>query len=108
MALLSVPPNGGIHNHTAGNANYFQWSNTNPFVSSGQNWRLKIGTAPFGYNVYPGTANGNPVPFSQLYDNTAKPNLNYSNQRLYATIEWQDNAGNWNNGGTYCMFTCKP
>lgn len=108
MAVLTVPANGGVHNHGGANPNYFQWSNTNPYVPSGQNWRLKIGSAPFGYNLYPGNPNGNPIPFSQLYDSYAKPNVSLTNKKCYVTIEWKDSGGNWNNGGIYSTFTCMP
>ncbi|BFU96556.1 MAG: hypothetical protein NTNFB02_32780 [Nitrospira sp.] len=108
MAVLTDPPNGGIHHHMSymgSNPNHFAWSNTNPVVN-GTHWRLKIGSAPFGYNLYPGNPNGNPVPFGQLYDDFAKPNVNLSNRKIYATVEWQDNAGNWNSGGVYSTITC--
>jgi len=52
MALLINPASGATHYHTSPNANPFQWSNTNPIVPTGTNWRLKIGSAPFGYNYY--------------------------------------------------------
>jgi len=106
MAKLILPADGAAHHHGSATANKFQWSNVYPTVSNGTHWRLKIGSAPFGYNYY----FGNPVPFAQLYDATNKPKLmTLSNRLCYAVVEWSmDNGRTWNSGGRYTPFTCKP
>jgi hypothetical protein len=106
MATLTNPANGATHHHTYINANVFQWSDTNPYVANGTNWRLKIGSGPFGYNYYNGTLY--PVPFTQLSDSNVYLTLMYG-QKCYATVEWStDHGTSWNNGGTYTYFFCKP
>ncbi len=100
MAVLNNPGNATTHHHMLAGSNYFTWVNTNPYVPAGTNWRLKIGSAPFGYNYYLGPA----VPFSQLSDSGQKPPLN---TRCFATVEWSTDGGNsWSNGGTYSWYTC--
>jgi hypothetical protein len=102
MAILINPANAATHNHGNANANVFQWSNTNPIVPSGTNWRLKIGSGPYGYNYY----NGVPVPFTQLSDSHVY--LTLMNIKCYGTVEWSTNGGaTWSNGGTYTFFYCK-
>jgi len=106
MALLINPANGATHHHTSPppSAKVFQWSNTNPIVTTGTNWRLKIGSAPFGYNYYFGPQ----VPFTQLHDDNVGLSVP-SGTRCCATVEWSTNNGtSWNNGGTYTVFYCKP
>lgn len=104
MGTLTNPANGATHHHTYTNANVFQWSDTNPVVPSGTNWRLKIGSAPFGYGYYAGKA----VPFTQLYDPNVYLTL-MSGQKCYATVEWSTDGGNnWSNGQNYTTFFCKP
>ncbi|MEI8014461.1 MAG: hypothetical protein WCH20_06440 [Nitrospira sp.] len=106
MGTLINPASGVTHHHTYANADVFQWSNTNPYVPSGTNWRLKIGNGPFGYNYYDGTQY--PVPFNQL--SVSSVNLKLMNgQKCYATVEWSTDGGStWSNGGTYTYFYCKP
>ena len=103
MALLITPANNATHKHTQLNANVFQWNNTNPYVPTVTNWRLKIGNAPFGYTYY----NGTQVPYTQLWDD--RVNLNLNGPKCYATVEWSSDGGiTWSNGGTYTYFYCKP
>lgn len=103
MALLTTPANGATHLHTLANAKVFKWSNTSPTVPSGSYWRLKIGSAPFGYNYYFGA----PVPFAQREDRNVNIMLNNST-KCYATVEWSVNGGaTWTNGGAYTHFYCK-
>jgi len=106
MAKLTTPADGATHHHHNVGANKFEWSNSYPSVSTGTHWRLKLGSAPFGYNYY----FGSPVPFSQLYDSNPKPKLqSLSNQRCFAVVEWSTDQGRtWNNGGRYTTFKCKP
>ena len=40
MATLTNPANGATHHHTYVNANVFQWSDTDPYVANGTDWRL--------------------------------------------------------------------
>ena len=105
MALLINPANGATHHHTSPppSARVFQWSNTNPIVTNGTYWRLKIGSGPFGYNYY----NGAPVPFTQLQDGNVGLSVP-SGTRSYATVEWTNGGGTWSNGGTYTFFYCNP
>jgi hypothetical protein len=102
MAVLTNPANASTHRHGHAGSNNFTWSNTNPVVGSGTHWRLKIGSAPFGWNYYL----GNPVPFNQLSDTGQKPPLN---AKCFGTVEWSTNNGaSWSNGGTYTWYNCAP
>jgi hypothetical protein len=100
MAVLSNPANGSTHHHGQAGSNTFTWINTSPVVANGTHWRLKIGTAPYGYNK----SLGNPIPFATLSDTAQKPALT---AKLYGTVEWSTNNGaSWNNGGTYTWYNC--
>lgn len=103
MAKLTTPADKSTHKHTQANAKTFKWSNTNPTVTTGTHWRLKIGSAPFGYNYYFGP----PVPFTQLEDRNV--NLMLVGKSCFAVVEWSTNGGTtWTNGMNYTTFTCSP
>ena len=100
MAVLNNPANGSTHRHMQAGSNTFTWSNTNPVVGGNPYWRLKIGSAPFGYNYFLGT------PVQTLSDSAAKPQLT---AKCYATVEWSTTAnGPWSNGGTYTWYNWAP
>lgn len=102
MALLTSPKPSGGHHHLNHAEKTFKWDNTLPTVSSATHWRLKIGSAPFGYNYY----FGGKVPFGQRYDSNVTLNVT---KKCYATIEWStDNGSTWSVPMRYDIFYCKP
>jgi hypothetical protein len=104
MAKLSIPPNNGSHTHATSTPRRFQWTNANPTVTGATYWRLKVGSAKFGYNFYIGTA-----PFSQTYiDPVTLINMSTFPKGCYATVEWSFNGtgGPWTHAQDWTTFTC--
>lgn len=103
MAKLSNPPNGSTHGHASGTTT-FQWTNANPTVTGASHWRLKVGSAKFGYNFYIGT-----VPFSQTYVTSVHlNNMSTLPKSCFATVEWSFNGagGPWTSAMDWTTFTC--
>jgi len=101
MANLSIPANGSEHNHMTGTKK-FQWKNENPIVTGATHWRLKIGSAKFGYDFYRGV-----VPFTQLYVDNVNLNMSTLPKSCFATVEWSTNNGaTWTSAMDYTTFKC--
>jgi hypothetical protein len=103
MAKLSKPPDGSSHNHATGTKR-FEWTNANPTVTGASHWRLKVGSAKFGYNFYIGT-----VPFSQRFvDPINLINMSTLPKGCFATVEWSFNGtgGPWTSAQDWTTFTC--
>ena len=99
MPQVTYPAHGTSHKHGQAGANVFTWNNQNPNVPNVTDWRLRVGTSPYGYNLYIGT-----VPGWQYQANNV--NLMAQGQTLYTVVEYSiNNRASWSYG-TLSSFYC--
>jgi len=99
MPQVTYPAQSTTHRHGQAGTNQFQWNNLNPTVPGVTNWRLRVGTSPYGYNLYLGTVAGGQYWASPV-------NLMTNGQTLYTVVEWSTNNGASWSYGTLSSFYC--
>lgn len=102
--IVYDPPDKSNHMRNPFNTFIMQNAHTGHTASQVYSWRIKVGTMPNGYNLYPGTeilSNGN----NQQYD-PAVTGLPGNNTLCYTKVEYRQVAnGPWYSGASQ-TFRC--